>query len=82
MLDAAAAAGRTISKQISSFSYSSARGAHCKAFCAEANICIAHSGVIPEPLFTHDPSPSLQSYIQRHAKLCQFATGNASEAQL
>ena len=36
-------------------------GAYCKGFCAETDTeCIAHSGVIPEPLLTHDPSPSLQ----------------------
>ena len=41
--------------------------AHCSA---EADTeCIAHSGVIPEALFTHDPSKSLQSFIQRHGKL-------------
>ena len=45
-------------------------GAHCKAFGAEADTeCIAHSGVIPEALFMHDPPPSLQSFIQKHGKL-------------
>ena len=37
---------------------------------AEADTeCIAHSGVIPDPVFIHDPSPPLQSFIQRHGKL-------------
>ena len=53
-------AGRPISQRFFfQLSATAQPDAICKDFCTETDFkCIAYSGVIPEPLLTHDPSRS------------------------